>query len=126
MPGPNDLDDLSRPPEVEGASIAGRVTDFQGEPLVGVRVEAADSGGADLDLLPVLSDGNGHFEVDGLAEGTRYDLRFRIGTVKARTLAVPVGTDQLLVKLARPQGILLVVKTAGDQWAYVDSRSVFD
>jgi len=111
MPGPNDLDDLSLPPEVEGGSIAGSVTDFQGEPLVGVRVEAADSAGADLDLLPVLTDGRGHFQVDGLAEGSRYDLRFRLGTVKARTLAVPVGTDQLRVRLARPQGILLVVKT---------------
>lgn len=111
MSGPNDIDDLDRPPEVEGGTISGRVTDFQGEPLVGVRVEVADSGGADLDLLPVLTDGFGAFEVTGLAEEARYDLRFRLGTVKARTLAVPVGTEELQVKLARPQGILLVVKT---------------
>ena len=104
-----DLDDLSRPPEVEGGTIAGIVTDFQGEPLVGVRVEATETGGADLDLLPVLTDGGGRFTVDGLAETKRYDLRFALGTVKARTLAVPVGTNQLQVKLARPQGILLVV-----------------
>jgi len=113
MPGSNDDDGLDLPPEIEGESISGVVTDFQGLPLVGVRVEVADSGGADLDLLPVLTDGAGGFEVSGLAEGMRYDLRFRMGTVKARTLAVPVGTDQLQVKLARPQGILLVVKTEG-------------
>lgn len=111
MSGPNDIDDLDRPPEIEGGTISGRVTDFQGEPLVGVRVEVAESGGGDLDLLPVLSDGNGAFQVGGLTEEARYDLRFRMGTVKARTLAVPVGTDELQVKLARPQGILLVVKT---------------
>ena len=41
----------------------------------------------------------------GLADG-RYDLRFVLGQVRARTLAVPTGTDQLRVSLARPQGIL--------------------
>ncbi len=104
-------DDLDLPPAVEGATITGHVADAQGEPLVGVRVEAAASGGADLDLLPVLTDGRGAFAVEGLAPGGRYDLRFALGTVKARVLAVPTGTDQLRVKLARPQGILLVVKT---------------
>ena len=103
-------DDLSGPPQVEGEVISGHVTDFQGVPMVGVRVEAAESGGADLDLLPVLTDGNGAFRVEGLAPYTRYDLRFALGTVKARALAVPTGTDQLQVKLARPQGILLVVR----------------
>jgi hypothetical protein len=103
-------DDDDLPPEVEGASISGTVTDFDGLPLVGVRVEAALTGGADLDLLPVLSDGDGHFELAGLAEG-RYDLRFVLGQVRARTLAVPTGTDQLRVSLARPQGILLKIKT---------------
>lgn len=106
---------LDQPPPVEGRSICGVVTDFEGLPLVGVRVEAAESGGGDLDLLPVLSDGEGAFEITGLAEDGRYDLRFSLGTVKARTLAVPVGTDQLRVKLARPQGILLVVKTGAGQ-----------
>ncbi len=104
-------DDLDRPPEVEGEIISGCVSDFQGEPLVGVRVEAAESGGADLDLLPVLTDGRGDFAVEGLIPGGRYDLRFQLGTVKAKVLAVPTGTDQLKVKLARPQGILLVAKT---------------
>lgn len=103
-------DDLDQPPPVEGFSISGQVTDFDDVPLVGVRVEAAVSGGADLDLLPVLTDGEGHFAVEGLATG-RYDLRFVLGRVKARTLAVPTGTDQLQVRLARPQGILLVTKT---------------
>lgn len=103
-------DDFSGPPDVEGDAIAGRVTDFQGEPMVGVRVEAAETGGADLDLLPVISDGGGGFRVEGLMPDTRYDLRFALGTVKARALAVPTGTDQLQVKLARPQGILLVIK----------------
>lgn len=103
----DELDDL---PVVEGAAIAGVVTDFDDVPLVGVRVEAAQTGGADLDLLPVLTDAEGQFRVEGLAEG-RYDLRFLLGRVKARTLAVPVGTDQLRVRLARPQGILLVTRT---------------
>ena len=107
MSGP-DPDEL--PPEVEGGSIAGSVTDFDGVPLVGVRVEAAVSGGADLDLLPVLTDGDGQFALSGLAEG-RYDLRFVLGQVRARTLAVPTGTDQLRISLARPQGILLKIKT---------------
>lgn len=101
------------PPAIEGASIAGTVTDFDGVPLVGVRVEAAVSGGADLDLLPVLSDGDGRFVLAGLADG-RYDLRFVLGQVRARTLAVPTGTDQLRVSLARPQGILLKIKTPPD------------
>lgn len=106
---------LDAPPPVEGESISGAVTDFDGMPLVGVRVEVADGAGADLDLLPVLTDGDGAFEVTGLAPGARYDLRFKLGTVKARTLAVPVGTDQLRIKLARPQGIMLVIKTgSGD------------
>ena len=35
--------------------------------------------------------------------------------MRARTLAVPVGTDQLRVNLARPQGILLVIKTESGQ-----------
>ncbi len=104
-------DDLDLPPLIEGEAIAGRVTDFEGVPMTGVRVEAAESGGADLDLLPVLTDGDGLFRVEGLAGDKRYDLRFALGTVKARVLAVPTGTDQLHAKLARPQGILLVVKT---------------
>lgn len=103
-------DDLALPPTVEGEGIAGVVTDFDNVPLVGVRVEAAATGGADLDLLPVMTDGEGRFRVEGLAPG-RYDLRFLLGRVKARTLAVPVGTDQLRVRLARPQGILLVTRT---------------
>jgi hypothetical protein len=107
-------DPLDEAPRVEGETISGRVTDFEGVPLVGVRVEAAESGGEDLDLLPVLTDGDGGFEVNGLASGGRYDLRFQLGTVRARTLAVPVGTDQLRIKLARPQGIMLVVKTGTD------------
>ena len=76
MSGPEATNELDLPPEVEGASIAGTVNDFQGVPLVGVRVEVAESGGADLDLLPVLTDGTGGFRVTGLAEVTRYDLRF--------------------------------------------------
>ncbi len=116
MPSPGShTDDLGRPPDVEGDAIAGRVTDFQGVPMVGVRVEAAETGGADLDLLPVLTDGHGAFQVEGLAPDSRYDLRFALGTVKARALAVPTGTDQLAVKLARPQGILLVVKVEPGQ-----------
>ncbi len=111
MSAPDAPDDLDLPPAIEGESIAGCVVDFQGVPLTGVRVEAAESGGADLDLLPVLSDGDGGFRVEGLEPGTRYDLRFSLGTVKARVLAVPTGTDQLQAKLARPQGILLVAKT---------------
>ncbi len=105
------VDPLDEPPAVEGGTISGAVTDFEGVPLVGVRVEVAESGGADLDLLPVLTDGDGGFAVEGLAPEARYDLRFSLGTVRARTLAVPVGTDQLRVKLARPQGIMLVIKT---------------
>jgi hypothetical protein len=108
-----DQQDDELPPAVEGASISGTVTDFDGLPLVGVRVEAAASGGADLDLLPVLTDGDGRFALSGLAEG-RYDLRFVLGQVRARTLAVPTGTDQLRVSLARPQGILLKIKTPGN------------
>ncbi len=103
--------DLSTgPPPIEGQQIAGFVTDFQDVPLTGVRVEAATSGGGDLDLLPVMTDGDGRFVVQGLAAQGRYDLRFILGRVKARTLAVPVGTDQLQVKLARPQGILIALK----------------
>ena len=111
MSAPDAPDDLDLPPVIEGEAIAGRVTDPQGVPLIGVRVEAAETGGADLDLLPVLTDGDGHFRVEGLEPGTRYDLRFSLGTVKARVLAVPTGTDQLQARLARPQGILLVIKT---------------
>lgn len=116
MGSPHAADDLDLPPVVEGGAIRGRVTDVQGEPLVGVRVEAAETGGADLDLLPVLSDGDGGFAVEGLAENASYDLRFTLGTVRARVLAVPTGTDALHARMARPQGILLVVKTeAGDE-----------
>jgi hypothetical protein len=104
---------LDRPPRVEGQAISGVVTDFDGVPLVGVRVEVAASGGGDLDLLPVLTDGEGRYTVEGLAAG-RYDMRYVLGRVKARTLAVPTGTDQLRVKLARPQGILLVTRTPPD------------
>ncbi|MHC5011255.1 MAG: carboxypeptidase-like regulatory domain-containing protein [Planctomycetota bacterium] len=112
--GPVQEQDLSDPPPVEGGHIAGRVTDFSGVPLAGVRVEAAATGGGDLDLLPTLTDGDGRFRLEGLVEG-RYDLRFELGRVRARTLAVPVGTDQLRVQLARPQGILLVVKHESGQ-----------
>lgn len=105
-------DDDSLDEALGGGRIAGVVTDFEGVPLAGVRVEAAATGGADLDLLPTLSDGDGRFALQGLAEG-RYDLRFTLGQVKARTVAVPTGTDQLRVSLARPQGILLRVKTRG-------------
>ena len=107
---PSDDDSLQAPPGIEGAVIAGVVTDFSGFPLVGVRVEAAASGGADLDLLPVMTDGQGGFELSGLAQGT-YDLRFQLGRVQARVLGVPAGTHDLAVRLARPQGLLLVVKT---------------
>ena len=110
--GPDGADAL--PPPVEGGCIRGRVTDFDGHPLVGVRVESAASGGADLDLLPVMTDGEGGFRLEGLEEGSSYDLRFEVGRVRARTLSVPVGTDGLQVQLARPQGLLLVVKTEGD------------
>lgn len=102
---------LNEPPHVEGGRISGTVTDFENVPLVGVRVEATATAGGDMDLLPVMTDGDGSFELTGLGEG-RYDLRFTLGKVRARTLAVPVGTDQLRVNLARPQGILLSVKTA--------------
>ena len=115
MTAPDAPDGLNEPPLVEGESISGLVTDFDGEPMVGVRVEAAETGGGDLDLLPVLSDGGGAFELTGLVPGSRYDLRFELGTVKARTLSVPVGTAQLQVKLARPQGIQLAVKTEPGQ-----------
>lgn len=111
MSAPDLPDELDLPPAIEGEIIAGRVTDPQGVPLTGVRVEAAETGGADLDLLPVLTDGDGQFRVEGLETGTRYDLRFALGTVKARVLAVPTGTAQLEARLARPQGILLVIKT---------------
>jgi hypothetical protein len=96
--------------EEEGLSITGTVADFEGVPLTGVRVEIAAAGGEDLGLLPVLTDGEGAFRLGGLAEG-RYDLRFALGQVRARTLAVPAGTADLRVQLVRPQGILLVVKT---------------
>ncbi|MFV1957784.1 MAG: carboxypeptidase-like regulatory domain-containing protein [Planctomycetota bacterium] len=102
---------LERAPAIEGEAIAGGVTDFSGLPLVGVRVEAVWSGGGGLGLLPGLSDGAGRLVLEGMAPG-RYDLRFQLGRVKAQVLAVPTGTDQLRVRLARPQGILLVVKTA--------------
>ena len=95
----------------QGASISGIVTDFEEVPLVGVRVEAGTTGGSDVDHVPVLTDGEGRFTVMGLSDG-RYDLRFILGQVRARHLAVPVGTDQLRVRLARPQGILLKVRTA--------------
>jgi hypothetical protein len=98
------------PVEDDGAAIAGSVTDFEGVPLTGVRVEIASAGGEDLDLLPVLTDGEGRFRLTGLAEG-RYDLRYVLGQVRARTLAVPSGTNDLQVQLVRPQGILVVVKT---------------
>lgn len=111
-PDADDLSDL--PPLVDGGHIAGVVTDFEGHPLVGVRVEAAASGGGDLDLLPVMTDGSGGFRLEGLEEGKPYDLRFEVGQVRARTLSVPVGTEGLAVKLARPQGLLLVVKTEGE------------
>jgi hypothetical protein len=103
-------DDLEAPPAVEGASISGVVTDHEKNPIPGVRVEAAEAGGADLDLLPVLTDGDGAFRLEGLADG-RYDLRFTLGQVKARLLAVPAGTSGLEVEVARPQGILLSVRT---------------
>jgi hypothetical protein len=103
--------DDTAPPPIEGGRIDGRVTDFEGTPLVGVRVEAAAAGGGDLDLLPVLTDGEGRFTLEGLAEGeAAYDLRFVLGRVRARTLRVPAGTRDLAVQLARPQGILLVTK----------------
>lgn len=110
--GTDDADAL--PPAVVGGCIAGTVTDFSGHPLVGVRVEAAASGGGDLDLLPVMTDGHGGFRLEGLEEGASYDLRFEVGRVRARTLNVPVGTEGLAVELARPQGLLLVVKTEAD------------
>lgn len=102
------------PVPVDGGRISGVVTDFEHVPLVGVRVEAASTAGGDMDLLPSLTDGDGAFSLEGLGEG-RYDLRFTLGKVRARTLAVPVGTDQLRVSLARPQGILVVIKTGAGQ-----------
>ncbi len=105
-----DDDELTTPPSVEGGTIAGRVTDSKDVPLPGVRIEAASTGGGDLDLLPELTDAHGRFELTGLAQG-RYDLRFALGQVKARVLAVPTGTDQLRVRLARPQGLMLVFRS---------------
>jgi 5-hydroxyisourate hydrolase-like protein (transthyretin family) len=111
---PDGSDDLDRPVRLDGGVISGLVTDFSKIPLAGVRVEAASSAGADLDMLPVLTDGDGRFAVEGLAPG-RYDLRFSLGQVRSRVLAVPVGTDQLRVRLARPQGILLVMRHGPDE-----------
>ena len=105
--------DLARPPNVEGGTIAGRVTDSKEVPLPGVRIEAAATGGGDLDLLPEITDAHGRFELTGLTSG-RYDLRFSLGQVKARVLAVPTGTDQLRVRLARPQGLMLVFRSIDD------------
>ena len=87
--------------------IAGHAVDFEGLPLVGVRVEAAESGNeASLDALPVLTDGDGAFRLEGLV-GNAYDLRLAMGTVKARVLGVPVGKQDLAVRLARPQGFVV-------------------
>ena len=100
--GPDDL-----PPAIEGGVIAGRALDFEGLPLVGVRVEAAASGDeGSLDALPVLSDGEGRFRLEGLV-ATSYDVRLAMGTVKARVLGVAVGTADLAVRLARPQGLVV-------------------
>jgi hypothetical protein len=104
----------SEAPTEEGPAISGVVTDFDEVPLVGVRVEASTTSGEPLDLSPALTDSEGRFVLSGLPEG-RYDLRFVLGQVRARTLAVPVGTDQLRVRLARPHGILLKVRTASGQ-----------
>ncbi|MGE0193117.1 MAG: carboxypeptidase-like regulatory domain-containing protein [Planctomycetota bacterium] len=99
------LDDS--PPPVEGGVIAGRAQDFEGLPLVGVRVEAAASGDeSSLDALPVLTDGEGAFRLEGLVAHA-YDLRFAMGTVKARVLGVPIGKEDLAVRLARPQGFVV-------------------
>lgn len=115
MVDPHATTDDETPPEVQGLRIEGQVTDFGGLPLVGVRIEAAAGGGGDLDLLPTMSDGEGRFVLQGLEAG-RYDLRFRLGKVSARTLGVGAGTTDLAVRLARPQGILLVAKTPpGDE-----------
>jgi hypothetical protein len=103
-------DDLAAPPAIEGASIDGTVTDFEGVSLPGVRVEVAESGGAPLDGLPALTDVEGRFRLEGLGTGP-YDLRFALATVRARTLRVPAGTTGLAVRIARPRGILLVAKT---------------
>ena len=99
------LDDS--PPPIEGGVIAGHAVDFEGLPLVGVRVEAAESGNeASLDALPVLTDGDGAFRLEGLV-GNAYDLRLAMGTVKARVLGVPVGKQDLAVRLARPRGFVV-------------------
>ncbi len=106
----HDIDERSlddSPPPIEGGVIAGRAEDFEGLPLVGVRVEAAASGDErSLDALPVMTDGEGAFRLEGLV-APRYDLRFAMGTVKARVLDVPVGRLDLTVRLARPQGFVV-------------------
>ncbi len=101
---------LDQPPPIEGDGIGGHVTDFDGVPLVGVRVEVASASAGALGRLPVMTDGEGRFLLEGLEDG-RYDLAFRLGTVRGRALGVPAGKLDLAVRLARPQGILVVVKT---------------
>ena len=112
-PAPDHADD--QPLDFGGSVIAGRIIDRREDPLVGVRVEAAVSGDeASLDALPVMSDGDGCFRLDGLVDGA-YDVRFQLGNVKARVVDVPVGKTDLVVRMARPQGLVLDARCAPGQ-----------
>lgn len=100
------------PLPVEGGTISGTVADFEGVPIVGVRVEAKATGDpTSLDLLPAMTDGSGRFLLEGLI-APAYDLLLGKSTVKARVEAVPIGKMDLAIRLARPQGVVLDVRTS--------------
>jgi Carboxypeptidase regulatory-like domain len=90
--------------EAHGGTIAGRVTDGVDGPVTDAFIDVTPTGGGagsryGSSPAPVLTDTDGRFTVDGLADG-EYSLRaYRTGGAEVTADHVKVGTRDLALKL---------------------------
>ena len=95
------------------ASIAGRVVDGKGKPLVGARVLATPSG-SKIKTQQATSGGDGAFALEGLASGLRHNVQARLdGYPNTFVRDVVAPADKVEIVMRAAGGVRGVVKGAG-------------
>jgi RNA polymerase sigma-70 factor (ECF subfamily) len=90
----------------ERLSIRGNVVDDTGAAVGDVHVEAIGHGyGVTTDLASVMTDGNGKFEIGGLARGTYNIHAHAADGSETEVLGIPAAGDPITITLARAGAI---------------------